>query len=109
MLDFLAHFTFERRVGSSGRISLGRTTYNLGKPVYHMLLKRFGEPLVWVQMEPQQREWTIYVKPFEQTPPNKLLARFPAKNLDVATLTGPPPNLPHVSHPIQLTLPCLVA
>lgn len=108
VFDYLAGFTFDRRVSSSGRISLGRCEYSVGKRLYR-LLKQLGEPLVSVRMEPQRGEWVVYAKPLQDETPSKVLARFPVKNLDTATLTGLPSQSEPISHPIQLTLPCFVA
>lgn len=108
VFDYLAGFTFERRVSSAGRISLGRCVYSVGKRLYR-LLKQLGEPLVSVCMDPQRQEWVVYAKPPQGERPIKVFARLPAKNLDVATLTGILPQPAPISQPIQLTLPCFVA
>jgi len=107
VFDFLAGFTFERRVSSAGRISLGRCTYSVGKRLYRTL-HQFGEPLVSVRLDPQRREWVVYSKPRLDGLPKTILARLPVKNLDVTSLTGLLPQPTPISHPIQLTLPCFV-
>ena len=108
VFDYLARFTFERRVFSTGRISLGRCVYSVGKRLYR-LLKQLGEPLVSVRMDPQRREWVVYAKPPQGETPVKVLARLPAINLDTATLTSLHPEPLPIHEPIQLTLPCFVA
>jgi hypothetical protein len=108
VFDYLAGFTFVRRVSSAGRISLGRCIYSVGKRLYRML-DRLGDPLVTVRMDPVRREWIIYAKPPQDEPPTKLLARFSVENLDADTLTGLHPQPMPIRYPIQLTLPCFVA
>jgi transposase len=98
--DFLAGFTFERRVNGVGIVSLGRHPYSAGRC-------HAGKAL-WICCDPITREWVFLEKVEEEGKVvERELLRRPVKHLDAQSLTGlEPPSTP-VSQAIQLTLPCL--
>jgi hypothetical protein len=98
--DFLAGFTFERRVNEVGAVSLGRHLYSAGR--------RHAGKTVWIRCDPTTREW-VFRENVEQEDKmvERELLRRPVKHLDAQSLTGlEPPSYP-LSQVIQLTLPCL--
>ncbi len=100
VFDYLATFTFERRVSANGTISLGRNFYSLGR-------LQAGKTL-YVHCDPIKREWVCCEKVNQDAQELRHeLARRPIKGLDVLTLTGFKPSVPTLSQPLQLTLPCL--
>jgi len=99
--DYLATFTFQRKVSTSGQVSLGRQVYSVGRAwAGHTLSVRF---------DPQRREWAFYVETEETEEGEQEIARRPPKNLDRETLTGLNPDDFTLTTPVQLTLPCFVA
>jgi len=98
--DYLATFTFERKVNSVGQVSLGSQVYSVGK--------RWAGHTVTVQFDPAQAAWVFYEagSPAEQAPPE--IARRAPKGLDVKTLTGLEPQEQAPARPIQLSFPCFV-
>lgn len=97
--DYLATFSFERKVNASGQVSLGRHRYSLGKK-----LARDKElKVVLAHFDPWDRQWVF------STEAEAELARRPLKGLDAQTLTGLEPQAVKVSQPIQLPLPFLAA
>ncbi len=103
--DFLATFTFERRISTSGCISLGHQV-SFGRPLVRRL-KEQGKAM-WVRCDPQRHEWVVYRKPTREEPAEVELARRPIRDLSVETLTGlQPAALPPAPQPLQLTLPFL--
>ncbi len=95
--DFLATFTFQRRVNAVGQVSLGRRRYSVGRAWA-------GQSLL-VRLDPRQREWVFYA---EVDGEEREIARRSPKGLDVETLTGLNPEDFVPTAPIQLTLPCFV-
>lgn len=97
--DYLATFTFERKVSSSAQVSLGRQMYSLGKK----LVREQGVETVLARFDAHHGEWVFYTKA------GKELARRPPKGLDVRDLTGLDPSYVSVTQPVQLTFPCFIA
>ncbi|RLC83178.1 MAG: hypothetical protein DRI79_14220 [Chloroflexi bacterium] len=96
--DYLATFTFQRKVSTAGQVSLGSQVYYVGRAwAGHTLSVRF---------DPQQREWVFHA---EIEAGEREIARRPPKNLDVETLTGLNPDDFTLTTPVQLTLPCFAA
>lgn len=94
--DFLARFTFERKVNRNGQVTLKGHHYTVG------LVHR--EKNIQVRLDPQTREWT-FLQPDSEGQEQEL-GRRPLVGIDFQTLTGLEPAegvlaLP----PIQLTLP----
>lgn len=95
--DFLATFTFRRKVSAVGQVSLGRRLYSVGRAwAGHSLVVRF---------DPRQGEWVFYA---EVDGEEREIARRAPEGLDVETLTGLNPDDCILTTPIQLTLPCFV-
>jgi len=101
VFDYLATFTFERRVSASGTIGLEAHQCSIGR--------RHKGKLVKVRCDPVQHEWVIYetCQSGEQVEEKELLRR-PIHSLNVQFLTGLDTSLPLIAMPIQLTLPFLV-
>lgn len=95
--DYLATFTFQRRVSTAGQVSLGRQVYSVGRAWA-------GQSLL-VRFDPRQRKWVFYR---EAEGGEQEIARRPAKGLDVETLTGLKPETLSLPVPVQLTLPCFI-
>lgn len=110
--DYLATFTFQRKVSTSGQVSLGRQIYSVGRA-------RAGVTLS-VRFDSEQRQWVFLAKPEEDEEKNEKheegeevdaqeVARRDVKNLDIEILTGLDPQDFAPTPPIQLTLPCFIA
>jgi transposase-like protein len=113
--DYLATFTFQRKVSASGQVSVGRQIYSVGRA-------RAGASLS-VRFDPGQRQWVFLAKPEEDEDGEEKnekheeggevdaheVARRDVKNLDIEILTGLDPQDFAPIPPIQLTLPCFVA
>jgi hypothetical protein len=115
--DYLATFTFERKVNSSGQISLGRQFYSVGRP--------YAGQTVVARFDPDDWLWLVYQLPDEpsQTPPDPansdetedtpqtltLLGRRSPKNFSLEAITGLDPQACQPQQPVQLTFPWLVA
>lgn len=100
LFDYLATFTFERRVSTNGVISLGRCLYSVGRP-------QAGKTL-YVRCDPLKHEWVCSQKIKEDTQEaEQEVARRPVKGIDVPSLTGLEPHVWTLSQPLQLSLPCL--
>ncbi len=97
--DYLATFTFKRKLNASAQVSLGRRMYSLGKP----LVRDRKLKTMLVRFDPVDQQWVFSTETEEE------LVRRPLKGLDVQTLTGLDPYASQVSLPIQLPLPFLVA
>jgi hypothetical protein len=96
VFDFLASFTFERKVNSNGQVTLKGIHYTVG-------LSHRGKT-IRVRLDPQSQEW-LFLEPDAQGQEQEL-SRRPLVGIDFTSLTGlsapePPPVLP----PIQLTVP----
>jgi hypothetical protein len=99
--DFLAGFApFERKVSTTGRVSLGRRLYSVGRP-------HAGET-IWASFDAHSAEWVFQSKISEHEQLVEI-ARRPAQGLDVQTLTGleQPVLSAETVQPLQLTLPYL--
>ena len=100
---YLATFTFERMVSTSGAVALcGQVS--IGRKYARELPDR----KVWVRCDPDSQEWVFFRKDAPDSPELIELTRRPIKHLDFETLTGlePPVTLP--AEPVQLSLPFLV-
>ena len=97
--DYLATFTFKRKVSASAQVSLGRQMYSLGKK----LVRDLNLDTVLARFDPVNKQW-IFMSETETE-----LVRRPPKGLDIQTLTGLEPQPVDLPQPIQLTLPFLVA
>lgn len=97
--DYLATFTFKRKVNASAQVSLGRRMYSLGKK----LVRDRELETVLVRFDPVDQQWVFSTETEEE------LVRRPLKGMDVQSLTGLAPHAVKVSLPIQLSLPFLVA
>jgi transposase len=96
VFDFLASFTFERKVNRNGQVTLKGHHYTVG--LSHK------EKNIQVRLDPKTQEWL-----FLELDPQGLeheLSRRPLVGLDFESLTGleKPVSLPPLP-PIQLTLP----
>lgn len=97
--DYLATFTFQRRINASAQVSLGCRMYSLGKK----LIRDRQVATVLVRFDPNQKAWIFLTENQEE------LVRRSPKDLDVQTLTGLDPSVFQLTQPVQLTLPFLVA
>jgi hypothetical protein len=96
VFDFLAAFTFRRRVNTTAQINLGRQRYSVG-----MKLKREHKlEFVQVRLDPVSAQWIILT---DDEALQELLRSAP-KGLHVLSLTGLSPSI-QVVQPIQLALP----
>jgi transposase InsO family protein len=79
---FLAQFTWQRKVTTSGQVSLG------GQHHYYSVGRAFAQQLVWVRFDPADRHFVF----FPDASATQLIARRQARHLSVADLTGLPPG-----------------
>jgi hypothetical protein len=93
--DYLATFTFERKVNARGQVSLGSRLYSVGG--------RYRGHTVRLQLDAQRHHWVCYAEPHVE------LKQFAPVGLDVATLTGMELESLKDAAPVQLTLPFLVS
>lgn len=99
--DYLATFTFERKVSVSGQVSLGGRVYSIGVA----LAQQLTEKVVQVRFDAQTGEWVFSQKPANAGEQAKEITRRSVKNLDVTTLTGLVPQEIHLPEPVQLSFP----
>jgi len=110
--DYLATFTFQRKVSATGQVSLGRQRYSVGRA--------WAGATLLVRFDPDQRQWIFLAEPGKgenveadethaEDNESQEIARREVKNLDVEILTGLNPEDFAPTPPIQLTLPCFVA
>ena len=97
--DYLATFTFERKVSSSAQVSLGRRLYSLGKK----LVREKEVETVLARFDALHGQWVFLTQAGEE------LVRRQPKDLDVCTLTGLDPSDVSTTQPVQLTFPCFIA
>jgi transposase InsO family protein len=97
--DYLATFTFERKVSSSAQVSLGRRLYSLGKK----LVREKEVETVLARFDARHGQWVFLTEAGEE------LVRRQPKGLDVHTLTGLDPSDMSTTQPVQLTFPCFIA
>jgi transposase InsO family protein len=97
--DYLATFTFERKVSSSAQVSLGRRLYSLGKK----LVREKEVETVLARFDARHGQWVFLTEAGEE------LVRRQPKGLDVHTLTGLDPSDASTTQPVQLTFPCFIA
>ena len=96
VLDFLASFTFERKVNSNGQVTLKGLHYTVGLSHRSKAIR--------VRLDPQSREW-VFLERDAQGQEQELSRRL-LVGIDFTTLTGlPAPEPPSVQPPVQLTLP----
>ena len=101
--DYLATFTFERKVSASGQVSLGRRIYSVGRP--------HAGKSVLVCFDACQQQWVFFAEPEEERAEEQEkeeLARRALKDLDIQTLTELNPEDFQPAPPMQLTFPCFV-
>lgn len=96
--QYLAQFTFLRRVNASAQVSLGRRMYSLGKK----LVRERQLTTVYVRFDPHQNVWLFL------TDNEELLVCRKPKELDVYDFTELDEETLKLTHPVQLTLPFLV-
>lgn len=99
--DYLATFTFERKVSLSAQVSLGRRMYSLGKKLIREQKQKVETVLA--RFDARQREWVFLTMDGEE------LVRRKPKALDIHSLTGLDPSAALVAQPVQLTFPCFIA
>ncbi len=92
--DYLATLVFDRKVNSTGSVSLGRILYSIGRT-------HAGQSLQ-VRGESSTHEWVFFQRVDER---EVELARRAVKQMDVLTLTGLEPQVARLPQPIQLSLP----
>lgn len=95
--DYLATFTFTRKVNTGGQFSLGRQSYYLGTAYSGQTIMASFDPVAW--------QWLIRPGPLDQTDPqagDPLIVQLPIKAFSVETITGLTPDPTHL---VQLTLP----
>ena len=97
--DYLATFTFERKVSSSAQVSLGRRLYSLGKK----LVREKEVETALARFDALHGQWVFLTEAGEE------LVRRQPKDLDVCTLTGLDPSDVSTTQPVQLTFPCFIA
>lgn len=93
--DYLSTFCFQRKVSATGRVSLGRQFYSLGR-------SHAGE-IVQVRFDPARHQWVFLTEAGEE------ITRRDPKGLSMQELTGLDPTACEPTPPVQLTLPCFVA
>ncbi len=104
VFDFLATFTFERKISHSGCVSLTHQV-SIGRN----LAREIPNRMAWVRCDPVRREWVFYRKSENDQDELTELVRRPIERLDVKVLTGLDPEMvPPVPQPVQLSLPFLV-
>jgi transposase InsO family protein len=91
---YLATFTWERIVGKTGQISLGKHHQ------YYRVGRRYGRQRVLIRFDPADRHFVFY----QAESPAHEIGRRPARGLDVADLTGLA-TWPASLGPQQLPLP----
>ena len=91
----LAQLTFERKLDSKARVSLGRQPYSLGQK----LVRERQLKTVQARFDPNTVEWVFL------TPDQEEVVRHPPKGLDVQTLTGLDPSDLLPAQVVQLPLP----
>jgi hypothetical protein len=97
--DYLATFSFTRKINASAQVSLGRQLYSLGKK----LVRERQLTTVRVRFDAQQGVWVFLTEDHEE------LVRRPLKGVTAYTLTGLEPSATQPRGPVQLALPFLVA
>jgi transposase len=99
--DFLATFTFERKVSVSAQVSMGSQMYSIGRD----LVQHLDDRVVQVQFDPHTGEWIFAKRTSDPAAKAEELTRRPVKKLDVTTLTGLVPQEIHLPCPVQLSFP----
>ena len=77
--NYLATFTWQRKVSQSGQITLG------GRHQYYFVGHPYKGQQVAVRFDPQDRHFVFFVPDDDS---DQEIGRRPARNLDVADLTG---------------------
>lgn len=96
--EYLATFRFERKVSSSGQVSLGRQMYSVGRTNKGLALT--------ICCDANKKQWVFLHK--QAAGEEKELARRKIKNLSASSLTGLESLKIANQVPIQLTLPYLI-
>jgi hypothetical protein len=94
--NYLATFTWVRKVSKSGQITLG------GRHQYYSVGRPYAGQHVIVRFDPQTRDFVF----FDTDDPDQELGRRPARDLAVADITGLA-TWPDELGPLQLPLPLL--
>jgi transposase len=94
---YLATFIWSRKVGQTGQICLG------GQHHYYSVGRAYAGQEVFIRFDPTDRHFVFYDNPDQAQPP---IGRRPARNLEVADLTGLA-TWPTGLLPQQLPLPFL--
>lgn len=100
MFQFLATFTFERKVSDTACVALAHQV-SIGRK----LARQLRERIVWIRCDPLTQEWIIYQKPSHPQDELVELTRRPITHLTYAAITGLDPSLPLPAQPVQLPLP----
>jgi len=90
--DYLAQFTFKRKVSAKAQVSLGRQSYTLGKK----LIREHQLETVLVRFDQVNAEWKFF------TPEDEELVAFPVKGMTVQVLTGLNLAVQRPARPVQL-------
>lgn len=103
--DYLAGFTFARKVNATGQISLARHLYSVGRP--------YAGQTVQVRFDPDDWLWVITALPEDGSLSDlaqpQILARRVPHNFSIEAITGLNPHDSQPTQPIQLTFPCFIA
>jgi hypothetical protein len=99
VFDYLASFTFERKVNAAAQVSLGIQMFSLGKP----LVRERNLRTVQARLDAVDKQWVF------STDNGETFIRRPVKGITVKTVTGLDPQPMLSPQPIQLSLPFLVA
>jgi transposase InsO family protein len=99
--DYLASFTFARKINGASQVHLGGQPYYLKRRWVRALPSRE----IHVHLDAEHQEWLFLVHPDQ---PEVSFARLPLKLLDRRTLTDLDPLPIPSDHYVQLTLPFLV-
>jgi hypothetical protein len=76
--NYLATFTWERKVGKTGQITIG------GRHQRYSVGRAYAGQQVLVRFDPTDRHFVF----FDPNQPKKEIGRRPARGLDVADITG---------------------
>lgn len=99
--DYLATFTFERKVSVSAQVSLGGQVYSIGLA----LAQRLTNKVVHVKFDAQSGEWVFFRNPTDPANQTEELTRRAVKKLDVTSLTRLAPQEILLPVPVQLSFP----
>lgn len=95
VLDYLATFTFERKMNTARQVRIGRQLCYFSKA----MVQDWRTNHILVRLDPVQNEWVFSVKQGESV---REVARRPTKGLDVQSITGLDPQKIGPSQPFQI-------